>query len=53
MTTKELYEIYVPDFEVKLSVYACGQTFEVSLKDLGTPKINYSEKKIVFDAEYN
>ncbi|ADX88013.1 hypothetical protein [Vibrio phage JSF13] len=53
MSIKELYETYDLDFEVKLSVYACGQTFEVSLRDLGTPKINYVEKKLVFDAEYN
>lgn len=53
MTIKELYDTYGEDFEVKLSVYTCGQIFEISLKDLGTPKINYRDKNIIFDAEYN
>ncbi len=53
MTIKELYEIYGGDFEIKLSVHSCANIFEVSLKDLGEPKVYYRDKKLVFDAEYN
>ncbi len=51
-TLKQLVEKYGEDYEIKLSVYSCGQTYQVNLEDLYT-FIDTENKTVVFDCEYN
>lgn len=53
MTLKELAEKYGYDFEINISLYSCGNTFELPLKECKVVKVDAVKKIIVFDAERN
>jgi hypothetical protein len=53
MKIEELLDEVDSDYEVVLSMYACGNTFKVKLSELRIQEIDAVNKQIVFDAEFN
>ena len=53
MKIKELLEKYGEDYEIKISFYACANTFTKNLEDLGVVRVDHDKKFIVFDGEFN
>lgn len=53
MKIKELLERYGEDYEIKISFYACANTFIVPLKDMQVQTIDKENKVVVFDGEFN
>lgn len=53
MKIKDLLEKYGENFEIKISFYACANTFELGLSELPVAKVDYENSVVVFNGEFN
>lgn len=53
MKVKELLEKYGEDYEIKISFYACANTFTKNLEELSIIEVDHNKKFIIFDGEFN